>query len=227
MTSKDTDRIQVMIVAPSQAMRAGLRSLLSGDAELTITREAASLAGVGTHTWREVDVLIKADAVNGLAASLSELQASLPGSEPFPALLLLSDEAASIGDLTGLPLRAWGILPVDASTEELIAAVHALHEGLIVAAPHLFSHLLASRPQAGEVLAFNTADQAQIEALTARETEVLQLLAQGLANKQIAVMLSISEHTVKFHVSSIYAKLGAANRTEAVRLGARRGLILL
>jgi DNA-binding NarL/FixJ family response regulator len=56
---------------------------------------------------------------------------------------------------------------------------------------------------------------------------VLQLLAQGMANKQIAMKLAISEHTVKFHVSSIYTKLGAANRTEAVRLGVRRGLILL
>ena len=116
---------------------------------------------------------------------------------------------------------------MDASAEELIAAVRALHEGLIVAAPHLFSRLLANRPQAGEALVFNTPDRALVEALTARETEVLQLLAQGLANKQIAVLLSISEHTVKFHVSSIYAKLGAANRTEAVRLGARQGLILL
>jgi DNA-binding NarL/FixJ family response regulator len=122
---------------------------------------------------------------------------------------------------------AWGILPVDASAGELIAAVHALHEGLIVAAPYLFSRLLDSRPRAGVALSFDTPDQALVEALTARETEVLQLLTQGLANKQIAALLSISEHTVKFHVSSIYAKLGAANRTDAVRIGARRGLILL
>jgi DNA-binding NarL/FixJ family response regulator len=65
------------------------------------------------------------------------------------------------------------------------------------------------------------------EPLTARETEVLQLLAQGLANKQIAVALGISEHTVKFHISSIYGKLEVTNRTEAVRAGARRGLVLL
>jgi NarL family two-component system response regulator YdfI len=55
----------------------------------------------------------------------------------------------------------------------------------------------------------------------------LQLLAQGLANKQIAISLGISEHTVKFHVSSLYAKLGATNRTEAVRLGIQSGLVLL
>jgi NarL family two-component system response regulator YdfI len=70
-------------------------------------------------------------------------------------------------------------------------------------------------------------DMQLIDPLTDREMEVLQLLAQGLANKQIAAKLSISEHTVKFHVSSIYTKLGVGNRTEAVRMGVRRGLILL
>ena len=66
-----------------------------------------------------------------------------------------------------------------------------------------------------------------MEPLPERESEVLQLLAQGLSNKQIAVRLYISEHTVKFHVSSVYGKLGATNRAEAVRLGVQRGLVVL
>ena len=66
-----------------------------------------------------------------------------------------------------------------------------------------------------------------IEPLTPRESEVLQMLASGLANKEIATRLAISEHTVKFHVASILGKLGAASRTEAVTLGIRRGLVLL
>ncbi|HEY6285481.1 MAG TPA: response regulator transcription factor, partial [Ktedonobacteraceae bacterium] len=65
------------------------------------------------------------------------------------------------------------------------------------------------------------------EALTGREREVLELLSQGLPNKLIARRLQISEHTVKFHVSSIYAKLGASSRTDAVSRGVRRGLITL
>ena len=63
--------------------------------------------------------------------------------------------------------------------------------------------------------------------MTERELEVLDLLAAGLANKQIAVELGISEHTVKFHVSSIYTKLNATNRTQAVREGLRQGWIVL
>jgi DNA-binding CsgD family transcriptional regulator len=83
----------------------------------------------------------------------------------------------------------------------------------------MFDPLLINAPARG--------DEQLIEPLTEREAEVLQLLAQGLANKQIAITLGISEHTVKFHVSGIYAKLGATNRTEAVRLGVRQGLIVL
>jgi DNA-binding CsgD family transcriptional regulator len=70
-------------------------------------------------------------------------------------------------------------------------------------------------------------DEPLIDPLTDRELEVLQLLARGKPNKQIALDLEISEHTVKFHISSIYTKLGAGNRTEAVRLGVRKGLVLL
>jgi DNA-binding NarL/FixJ family response regulator len=65
------------------------------------------------------------------------------------------------------------------------------------------------------------------EPLTLREREVLEMLSRGLSNKMIARRLSISEHTVKFHVSSIYTKLGAASRTDAVSRGVRRGLITL
>jgi DNA-binding NarL/FixJ family response regulator len=70
-------------------------------------------------------------------------------------------------------------------------------------------------------------EPALVEALTGRETEVLELLAEGLSNKAIAGRLGISDQTVKFHVASIGGKLGAANRTDAVRLGVRRGLIAL
>ena len=108
---------------------------------------------------------------------------------------------------------AWGILPLDASAEELLAAIHALSQGLIVGERSL---LFAAEE---ETLASNP--------LTDRETEVLNLLSKGLANKQIAIALAISEHTVKFHVSSIYTKLNVTNRTEAVHEGLRGGWIAL
>jgi two-component system, NarL family, response regulator YdfI len=128
--------------------------------------------------------------------------------------------------LQDLSLPAWGLLPLDATPEELSAAVYALHEGLLVGAPHLMAGLFKSTrsSETGQEVGLLEGPQ---EPLTSRESEVLQLLAQGLANKQIAVSLGISEHTVKFHVSSIYSKLGASSRTEAVSIGARRGLVVL
>ena len=95
-------------------------------------------------------------------------------------------------------------------------------EGLWVGAPGLVKSLMrltGRRDTAG--------DESLVEPLTAREMEVLQLMAQGLANKQIALALSISEHTVKFHLSSLYAKLGISSRTEAVKRGIELGLISL
>ncbi len=104
---------------------------------------------------------------------------------------------------------------MDVSGEELIAAVHALSQGLIVGT----STLLFESETENEPLSHGP--------LTDRESEVLGLLSKGMANKQIAVALGISEHTVKFHVSSIYTKLNVTNRTEAVREGLRGGWIAL
>jgi DNA-binding NarL/FixJ family response regulator len=143
------------------------------------------------------------------------------GLEGPQALVVMSDDPAQARLLRRLPLRGWGLLPLDASAEELAAAVRAAHEGLAVSPPAVLDALFSNLPPGG------VTDSDVVEDLTGRETEVLSLLARGLANKQIAAELGISEHTVKFHVSSIYGKLGATNRAEAVRLGARRGLIPL
>jgi DNA-binding NarL/FixJ family response regulator len=87
----------------------------------------------------------------------------------------------------------------------------------------------ASRLDADAILSVpsHSGGETLIEALTAREIEVLELLAEGLSNKAIGAKLRISDQTVKFHVSSICGKLGAANRTDAVRRAVRRGLISL
>ncbi len=118
--------------------------------------------------------------------------------------------------------QAWGILSPDATEDELTAAVRAVGEGLWVGAPGLVQSLirLSGRRE-------SSSEESLVEQLTAREMEVIQLMAQGLANKQIALSLSISEHTVKFHLSSLYAKLGISSRTEAVKRGIELGLISL
>jgi len=135
-------------------------------------------------------------------------------------VLLLSDDPDEATRLTDLPV--WGILPLEAGAEELSAAVHALAEGLWTGSPALTRNLLERHP-----VALMEGAEEVVDPLTERERQVLQLTAEGLANKQIAAALEISEHTVKFHLSSLYAKLGVTSRTEAVRAGARRGWVVL
>jgi DNA-binding NarL/FixJ family response regulator len=199
--------MRVSVVAAAMALRVGLREVLNGLPGVTVVAEAAHPEALPAC---EADVLVLAGAVD------------LGGLEKTTALLLLTDDPADAQGLFDLSLLAWGVLPLNASEDELSAALRSLGEGLWVGAPALLRNLFSRRPlQALDEAGFTG------EALTGRETEVLQLTAQGLANKQIALALGISEHTVKFHLSSLYAKLGVASRTEAVHAGARRGLVVL
>lgn len=197
--------IRVRVIASSPALRAGLALMLAADPGITVQERPGSGHDEGARD-RDVDVIVMTST--SLAPRLD-----LPDGEPLGApVLFLRNDPVDVRTLAGYS-TAWGILPLDASAVELQAAVHALAAGLSVTAPSL---VLAS----GE-------SPANGGPLTDRETEVLALLSKGLANKQIAVALGISEHTVKFHVSSIYTKLNATNRTQAVREGLRNGWIVL
>jgi DNA-binding NarL/FixJ family response regulator len=197
--------IRVLLVAPSPALRAGLKALLAADDRIKIVNEAGEWSLTLQETT-EADVMIVTSAS---AASFPNGSLAL---ESQTAVLLLADRPPGVEEMAR-SAAIWGVLPLEASAEELSAAVVALSQGLIVGAPSLLFATEEETPVRGP--------------LTDRETEVLGLLAQGLANKQIAATLGISEHTVKFHVSSIYAKLNVTNRTEAVRAGLRGGWIAL
>jgi DNA-binding NarL/FixJ family response regulator len=112
------------------------------------------------------------------------------------------------------------VLPNDVSSDELINAIKAASVGLTVLHPEL----LESRTS---LLPVTRSTDIQSTVLTPREIEVLEMLAEGLGNKAIAQHLHLSEHTVKFHISSIFSKLNVSSRTEAVILGARQGWIFL
>jgi DNA-binding NarL/FixJ family response regulator len=218
--------IRTVVVASILAVRTGLRTLLS-DADLgagvpaatsiEVVQEAATLADLESLPSGTEALVVSSEAFS--PKELDRLLQDRPGQV---ALLLLAADTSALPSIMDAPLHAWGLLPLDATGEELVAGVIAVHEGLLVGSPLLLGPALNRTWEVAAEL-----DQASFEPLTEREGQVLQLLAQGLANKQIAVSLGISEHTVKFHVSALYAKLGATNRTEAVRLGIQSGLILL
>ncbi len=145
-----------------------------------------------------------------------------PGARVGPEAARLLSSVARAAEEQGL---AFGALRRDATPEEINAAIGAVAGGLVTLDRRLASDLLALSGRSQAALPAPAAQND--EPLTARELEVLQLLAQGLPNKLIAARLHISEHTAKFHVSSIMLKLGAASRTEAVTSAARRGLLIL
>jgi DNA-binding NarL/FixJ family response regulator len=136
------------------------------------------------------------------------------------AAVILTDDSSLPAQLSRAGLRGWACLPRDADSDQIDLAVRSAEAGLVlldlpVAAAALapIANLVAPAPAS--------------EALTPRELQVLQLVAQGLPNKGIARRLGISENTAKFHVAQVCGKLGASSRTEAVTIAARRGLILL
>jgi DNA-binding NarL/FixJ family response regulator len=132
----------------------------------------------------------------------------MPGTVP---IVVMTDGPVSPRALQG-GVRA--ILYREASPEQIAGALHAVSAGLF-ALPAEYTSLLIHA----------AASEAEVEALTPRETDVLEMLAEGFSNKQIAAGLNISEHTAKFHVNSILSKLQAGTRTEAVIRGIRAGLI--
>ena len=201
--------IRVMVGSRSSVVRTGLESVVRSSESL----EFAGTVDLSRLTSSELsgDVLL-IDAGDG-----NDHEWPILTDLPIPAVLLVATADSSV---VGSALRSGirGVISWDATPEEIEGAIHAAHAGLIVTTPAWFAELAQHAQPFVEDLA---------EPLSDRELEVLDLLAEGHSNKLIAHRLSISEHTVKTHVASIFAKLGAASRTEAVSRAIRRGLVML
>ncbi len=126
-----------------------------------------------------------------------------------------------LGDAVREPGLVRAVLPRDATSGEIRAAIDAVAAGLVTLHPEALEPLRRRAPVP------TRAEPDPAQPLTAREIEVLGMLAEGLGNKIIAARLGISSHTAKFHVAAIMAKLGAGSRTEAVTMGMRRGLVVI
>jgi DNA-binding NarL/FixJ family response regulator len=135
-------------------------------------------------------------------------------------LVVLSDNPDLNWITQTIPREPVALLSRDCGREQLLAAIRAVAEGLTVLEPETIESVLRRSP---ESIALEPGD----EELTSRETEVLHMMTAGLTNREIASALGISENTVKFHIASIFGKLGTSTRTETVTEGIRRGLIVL
>jgi DNA-binding NarL/FixJ family response regulator len=192
--------ISVLIAASSPVGRAGLRSLVEEMPEC-IVAGAVSAGELVEHALElHPDAILWQIAPDEDAAPLRALQ--------HQNTILLTSNAP----LDLIRAGAHGVLPADASADQIGMALQAAATGLGIFSPH---HL-------------DSSSGVRISSpLTGRETEVLRMIAEGLANKEIAWRLGISEHTVKFHVSALLGKLGAGSRAEAIGAGIRQGVIML
>jgi NarL family two-component system response regulator YdfI len=211
--------IRVFIVAPSSVSRTGLRSMLAdaGFEAIGSTKDLGSLDEVLLES--EPDILL----IDGMHNAGEEEHGGLALADVTDqaAVVLLVDQPGQAQVAQAFRNGVRAVLPREISTQQLRAALQGVAAGLIVVHPAEVNSLLPTPTSSVTEIA------PLAEPLTKREREVLQMLATGLGNKEIASRLAISDHTAKFHVASILGKLGASSRTEAVAIGIRHGLILL
>jgi two-component system nitrate/nitrite response regulator NarL len=205
------DRMRVFVAADTPEDRARLRALLEAD-DLEIAGEGPVEVDAEILHRADPDVVV---ALPGRSDGGDAVAGSWPDAEGFTLVVLTS----SPGDAAAaMAAGARGVLAPDSEAPVLGAAVRAVARGLLVVAPELGPAAAGPRERETGLL---------IEDLTPREHEVLQVLAEGRSNREIAQRLGVTEHTVKSHVDAILGKLGAHTRTEAVARAARHGLITL
>jgi NarL family two-component system response regulator YdfI len=213
---------RVLIAVESAILRKGLEAILAASPNLEVVDSEMA----GASDWKQHLEESQPDVVLAEASAEDDSIANLPefeSEEERPiAVVILADHPATPWVRDALRAGVRAVLPRDATGEEIVAAVEAAAAGFVVLQPNDFDSLLP--PAAARS---RTASLMPQQSLSPREIEVLRMLAEGLGNKEVAWRLGISEHTVKFHINSIFTKLDASSRTEAVTIGIRQGLILI
>jgi two-component system, NarL family, response regulator YdfI len=220
-TASSGERIRVLVSATSAVTRARLESFLRGMASLELVGSTAGLTLLLARIQElQLDVI------------LAELERSDLRLIERWRLTGVADSTAPIVALIDQPAPGWvaralrngikAILPRNVAPDEILRAIQGAESGLVVLDPEAAQNLIARFGSESP-----SAREEYVEELTAREIEILRMLSEGLGNKQIASRLTISEHTVKFHISSILSKLGVSSRTEAATVGIRMGLVPL
>jgi len=217
--------IRTLVAAASPVVRAGLEALLTRSASVSIVGVTSGERLTDDIETHEPQVVLFAvdQGDSGSPAVASRISLSPDAVSRTPAFVLLTDAPTAQWTAEALRAGARGVLPRDATPDEIVAALEAAVVGLVT----LPAELAVEVASASRSVSAPRPAGASSPPLTRREVEVLGMLAEGLANKNIAARLGISEHTVKTHVASILTKLDAFSRAEAVAVGARQGLILL
>ena len=208
---RNTDRLRVLIADDHPVVREGLAALINRRTDMVVVAEASSgREAVEQFLRHRPDVALldlRMPEMGGV-----EVITAIREKVPTARIILLTTFDEDEGIYQGLRAGAKAYLLKDVRRDDLLNCIRAVHEGQTIIPP-LIAAKLAGRLTTSE--------------LTRREVQVLQSVAHGNGNKEIAASLSISEGTVKTHVSSILAKLGAADRTQAVTIALKRGILRL
>ncbi len=213
------ETIAILVVDDHPIVRDGLEAILSTQPDFQISGAAASGEEALTLFEKQRPDVVLLDlempGMDGVEV-IRQLRKRSPGVRIVVFTAFDTDERI----LSALQAGAKGYLLKGAPRSELFEAIRVVHQGGSLLQPVVASRLLNQ-------IAEPDSDTFPLEELTPREKDALMLLAQGKQNKEIAAELHITERTVKFHISSILAKLGAGNRTEAVRIAVQQGLVEL
>jgi len=207
----DARPIRVLTVDDHALLRQGIAALVNGESDMKLVAEASDgQEGIKQFRLHRPDVTLmdlQMPALNGIDAIIG-IRSEFPNAR----IIVLTTYAGDVQVLRALKAGARGYILKAHVRKELLDTIRAVHAGQKRIPPEVAAEL---------------ADHAADEDLTSRELDVLRLVAAGNANKEIAAQLSIGEDTVKGHVTSILAKLGANDRTHAVTIGLKRGIIEL
>jgi NarL family two-component system response regulator LiaR len=213
--------IRVLLADDHAIVRSGVRALLATEPDIEVISEASNGAeAVAQAEAVRPDVILMDLVMPGLSGieATRQITANLPGTR----VLVLTSFAADEDVFPAIKAGAFGYLLKDSSPEELVRAIHQVHRGEPSLEPSIARKVLLELSQSRKEQQPLTEDP-----LTAREVEVLRLVALGYSNKDIAAKLSISELTVRTHVSSILSKLHLASRTQAALYALQKGITSL
>ncbi|HET7043764.1 MAG TPA: response regulator transcription factor [Gaiellaceae bacterium] len=212
--------IRVLLADDQALVRAGFRMILKGEPGLEVVGEAGDgrVAVEQAAAFRPDVVLmdIRMPGLDGIEATRQ-----ITGGDGGPHVLVLTTFDLDEYVYASLRAGASGFLLKDAREQQLLAAIRVVADGGSLFAPSVTRRLIERFVEPRPV----PAATASLERLTAREREVLRLVARGLSNAEIAAELFVSEHTTKTHVASLLGKLGLRNRVQAVVLAYESGVV--